>query len=107
MKTAFVLLSAAAMAAVAGIAMAQSTKPTPPRLEDTCSITGQANDIRRIELVRLPNGYFGHRAYAGNGKLVCLSEWSATPALNRQAAEILRDKGNDQATIVDRVPTRQ
>ena len=107
MKSAFVPLCAIALATVAGTAMAQSTKPTPPKLEDTCSITGQANDVRRIELVRLANGYFGHRAYGANGKLICLSEWSATPALNRQAAEILRDKGNDQATIVDHVPTRQ
>lgn len=107
MKSAFLMLWAVGVVVMTHPAMAQSTKPTPPRLEDTCSITGQANDVRRIELVRLANGYYGHRAYAANGKLICLSEWSATPALNRQAADILRDKGNDQATIVDHVPNRQ
>jgi len=107
MKAAITLLVSLALIGAAGMAAAQTSKAVAgPRLEDTCSITGRANDVRRIELVRLPNGFYGHRAYAGNGKLICYSEWSATPALNLQAAQILREKGNNQANIVDRVSAR-
>jgi hypothetical protein len=107
MKTTISLLVSLALIGAAGAAAAQSAKAVVgPKLEDTCSITGRANDVRRIELVRLPNGFYGHRAYAADGKLICYSEWSATPALNLQAAQILRDKGNNQASIVDRVSAK-
>ena len=69
---------------------------------DECTITAYANDIVRIVTLRLANGLYSHKAYGENGKFICDGEWSATPALNRQAAEILRTKGNNRAVIVDR-----
>ena len=72
-------------------------------VKDACTITAHANDIVRIEMVRLGNGFYSHRAFGERGRLVCDGEWSATYELNREAAEILRYKGNNRATIVDRV----
>jgi hypothetical protein len=93
-------LGLATLLAAGSIAQAANV---PPKLEDTCSITGHANEIQRIELVRLANGFYGHRAYDARGRLVCYSEWSLTAALNVQAAEILRAKGDNKANVVDRV----
>jgi hypothetical protein len=95
-----VLFAATVALASAALSSAQGAKPTV-KLEDTCSITGQANAVHRIQLVRLANGYYGHRAYDRAGKIICYSEWSATSDLNRQAAETLRAKGNNQAAIVE------
>ncbi len=104
MKLTNLAISLAVASSLAGLAAAQSaTMAGKPGLEDTCSITGKAIDVRRIELLRLANGYYGHRGYDADNKLVCASEWSLTPALNLQAAQILRDKGNDVAVIVDHV----
>jgi hypothetical protein len=103
MKTTILLLASLMLAGGTDVAVAQTAK-AGVKLEDTCSITGHANEIRRIELVRLPNGFYGHRAYGDDGKVICYSEWSTTPDLNRQAAQILRGKGNNQASIVDRIP---
>ena len=71
--------------------------------KDECTITAFANEISRIVLLRLGNGFYSHKAYDEKGALVCDGEWSATYELNRQAAEILRHKGNDRATIADRI----
>jgi hypothetical protein len=106
MKTQILAATIAALAASALSLSAQAAN-MQPKLEDTCSVTGQANEVRRIDLVRLPNGYFGHRAYDAKGKLICYSEWSATPALNVQAAEILRAKGDNRAIIVNQVFPRE
>ena len=92
-----------ALATVVATGTTARAADVPPKLEDTCSITGKANDVQRIELVRLANGFYGHRAYDQRGRLVCYSEWSLTAALNVQAAEILRAKGDNKANIVDRV----
>ncbi len=104
MKTTLTIAIAAAITLCCGAAQ---TQPMPsklgPKLENTCSITGKANDVRRIELLRLANGRYAHRAYGEDGKVICYSEWSATPTLNLQAAETLRAKGNNVATIVDHV----
>lgn len=70
---------------------------------DECTITAHANQIVRIVLVRLGNGFYSHKAYGENGRFICDGEWSATYELNKQAAEILRNKGNDRATIEDRI----
>ncbi|MGE0152986.1 MAG: hypothetical protein AB7R90_10230 [Reyranellaceae bacterium] len=72
---------------------------------DECTITAHANEIVRIVMVRLNNGLYSHKAYDEKGRFVCDGEWSATHELNRQAAEILRNKGNDRAVIVDRSAT--
>lgn len=70
---------------------------------DECTITAYANDIRRIVMVRTGKGFYSHKAYDQNGRFICDGEWSATYELNLQAAEILRNKGNDQAVIVNRI----
>ena len=74
--------------------------------KDECTITAFANEISRIVLLRLSNGFYSHKAYDEKGTFVCDGEWSATDALNRQAAEILRHKGNDRAVIEDRIGKR-
>lgn len=70
---------------------------------DECTITAHANDIASIVMIRLGNGFYSHKAYDQTGRFICDGEWSATYELNKQAAEILRNKGNDRAVIVDRV----
>lgn len=70
---------------------------------DECTITAHANDIARIVMVKLSNGFYSHKAYDEKNRFICDGEWSATYDLNRQAAEILRNKGNDRAVIVDGV----
>lgn len=91
-----------AIAFVAATASAQIAGSRQGGSLDECTITAYANDITRIVLLRLGNGSYSHKAYGEKGQLLCDGEWSATHALNRQAAEILRNKGNDRATIVDR-----
>jgi len=106
MKTQIIAVAIAVAAAWGGALPAQAAN-MQPKLEDTCSITNRANDVRRIELMRLGNGYYGHRAYDERGRLICNSEWSATPALNVQAAEILRAKGDNRAVIVNKAFPRE
>ncbi len=100
MKVSICIALAAAGALATGIASAQ-TRATSAAM-DECTITAHANDIARIVMVRLANGFHSHKAYGANGELICDGEWSATWELNRQAAEILRAKGNDRAAIEDR-----
>lgn len=104
MKTGFFILCGLLAVGIAGPAAAQEGKAAVAK--DECTITAYANDIARIVLVRLANGFYSHKAYDGNGIFVCDGEWSATAELNRQAAEILRHKGNDRAVIEDRIARR-
>ena len=93
-------------AALAGTVAAMAAEAQSPRSGgelDECTITAHANDIARIVMVKLGNGFYSHKAYDAKDRFVCDGEWSATYELNRQAAEILRNKGNDRAVIVDRV----
>ena len=83
-------------------ALAQSSVTVPassPRATEACTITSRANDVARIDLVRLGNGLYAHRGYDAGGRLLCIGEWNQTVELNREAAEILRAKGNNRATI--------
>lgn len=94
-------IAAVIAAAIASTAGAQSTGPRQGGSMDECTITVYANDITRIVTVRLSNGFYSHKAYGEKGQFICDGEWSATYPLNKQAAEILRNKGNDRAVIVD------
>jgi len=78
-----------------------SAQAATPVTLDTCSTTGKASAVRRIQVVQLSNGYWGHRAFDRNGAPICNSEWSATPELNLQAIETLRAKGNNRAAVFD------
>ena len=83
-------------------ALAQSSgnaPAAPTREPEACTITARANDLARIDLVRLGNGLYAHRGYDASGRLVCIGEWNQTVELNREAAEILRAKGNNRAAI--------
>jgi hypothetical protein len=97
-------ISIAAMIVAGGVstAAAQSAGSRAGGSMDECTITAYANDITRIVMLRLSNGFYSHKAYGEKGQFICDGEWSATYALNKQAAEILRNKGNDRAVIVDR-----
>lgn len=78
----------------------------PGGSKDECTITAYANDITRIVMLRLANGFYSHKAYGEKGEFICDGEWSATYELNLQAAEILRNKGNNRAVIVDSARSR-
>ncbi|MEO8559007.1 MAG: hypothetical protein ABI439_08085 [Rhodospirillales bacterium] len=105
MKIRLLTASLAAAVVLGGAAAQAATMQAKPA--DTCSLTSQANEVRRIVLVKLPNSYYGHRGYDANGKMICNSEWSATMGLNLQAAETLRAKGDNKATIDDHLLPRQ
>jgi hypothetical protein len=94
-----VLILSTLIVLAAASAVAQQRRPGGEL--DECTITAYANDIERIVLVKLGNGFYSHKAYGRNGRFICNGEWSVTHELNRQAAEILRNKGNDRAVIVD------
>lgn len=96
-----IFVAATMLATACSSAIAQSPSLRQGGAMDECTITAYANDITRIVMVRLGNGFYSHKAYGEKGQFICDGEWSATHALNRQAAEILRNKGNDRAVIVD------
>lgn len=95
-------IAAMIVAGVVSTAGAQNAGSRQGGSMDECTITAYANDITRIVMLRLGNGFYSHKAYGEKGQFICDGEWSATYALNKQAAEILRNKGNDRAVIVDR-----
>lgn len=95
-------IAAMIVAGVVSTAGAQNVGSRQGGSMDECTITAYANDITRIVMLRLGNGFYSHKAYGEKGQFICDGEWSATYALNKQAAEILRNKGNDRAVIVDR-----
>jgi hypothetical protein len=95
-------IAAMIVAGVVSTAGAQNAGSRHGGSMDECTITAYANEITRIVMLRLGNGFYSHKAYGEKGQFICDGEWSATHALNKQAAEILRNKGNDRAVIVDR-----
>ena len=100
-RTGFFLAASLLIAGLSVPAAGQAGRGSAAK--DECTITAFANEISRIVLLRLGNGFYSHRAYDAKGALVCDGEWSATYELNRQAAEILRHKGNARAAIEDRI----
>ena len=91
-----------AMEIAGALAQSSGSVAAPlPRDAEACTITSRANDVMRIDLLRLSNGLYGHRGYDAQGRLLCIGEWNQTAELNREAAEILRIKGNNRATIRD------
>lgn len=100
MKVPICVAVAMAVVLAAGAASAQAGR-TGGAL-DECTVTAHAGSIARIVMVRLANGFYSHKAYDADGTFVCDGEWSVNRELNRQAAEILRLKGNDRAAIEDR-----